>query len=145
MTIEEATYEAGLEVFANLREEDSWEISRLGDRAAVLRELVSGSDSWVARVAGNAACLFGTVPGRGGVEPARLWLVTTPLVEKKWFHLARMGFDYVQRELKVHGVIECFVVCRNARAVRWLEWMGFSGVLEELPPLGGVIRFTKRL
>lgn len=145
MTLEPGTYEAGLEVFRNLREEDAWELSRLGNNDSVLRELVSSTECTVARVDGVAACIYGVSTGRGGLEPARLWLVTTPLVEKKWVHLARLGYDYVQSQLRTHGILECFVLCRNARAVRWLEWMGFSGRIEELPPLGQVIRFSKRL
>lgn len=145
MTLEDATYETGLEVFRNLRTEDEWELSRLGDSGMVLAELVGGSRAYVARVDGTPACLFGVTSGRGGVDPAKLWLVTTPLVEKKWVHLARMGYEFVQKQLREHGVIECYVICRNQRAVRWLEWMGFSGILEELSPLGQVIRFSKRL
>jgi hypothetical protein len=145
VTLEPGTYEAGLEVFRNLRAEDEWELSRLGDTGSVLAELVGGSDCTVARVDGAPSCIFGVRPGRGGVDSAKLWLVTTPLVERKWAHLARMGYDFVQQELRKHGVLECWVLCRNARAVRWLEWMGFHGELEELPALGQVIRFEKRL
>lgn len=145
MTLEPGTWEAGMEVFSNLRAEDSWELSRLGDPDTILRTMVDSAECYVARLDGVALCLFGTTSGRGGLDPARLWLVTTPLIEKKWVHAARIGYDYIQNQLRKHGILECLVLCRNARAVLWLEWMGFSGVLEDLPPLGQVIRFTKRL
>lgn len=145
MTLEPGTYEAGLEIFRNLREEDEWELLQLGEAHSVLTEMLDGSECFIARLDGLPVCFYGTAPGRGGVDPARLWLVTTPLVEKCWVHLARIGYDYVQSELRKHGVLECLALCRNVKSVRWLEWMGFSGVLEELPPLGQVIRFSKRL
>ena len=145
MTFEEATYDAGLEIFRNLRDEDEWEISRLGDTGTVLVELVTGSIAYVARVDGIPACLYGVTPSRGGIDPAKLWLVTTPLVEKYKLSLAKMARAMVEECLVQFGVIETYVPLANKRALRWVSWLGFEGTSIDLPAVGAGMHFKRML
>jgi hypothetical protein len=141
-----ATEENAREIFFCLREEDQFEINCLGlSPEAAMRSVLADSDAWVGVAGGKVACVFGALP-QDGLAPARVWLLTTPLVEEHVVAFARASREVVDVLLRKHGGLEGWVLERNERSARWLAWLGFRfGEPFVLEPVGLVRKFEKWL
>jgi hypothetical protein len=141
-----ATEANAREIFHRLREEDQFEINCLGlDPDAAMRAVLAGSDAWVGLAGDKVACVFGALP-QDGLAPARVWLLTTPLVEDHAIAFARGSAAVIDALLRRHGGLEGWVLERNTRSMRWLAWLGFRlGEPFVLEPVGLVRRFEKWL
>lgn len=141
-----ARFEEAIKVFEDLRREDNMELSRLGNPTEVLTELLESSQAFVGRVDGEPACVFGIRPPEGMLDAAVLWLLTSKLVDKAPFALARGSVRFVSDALREWGVLEGWVLEDNDRSKTWLRWLGFSlSETFELPPVGTVRKFSARL
>lgn len=141
-----AKFEEAIRVFQNLRKEDNMEVSRLGNPTEVMTELLQTSYAYVGRYDGEPACVYGLRPPDSALDPAVLWLITTPLVEKAKVYMARFSLAFVYESLREWGAIDGWVLETNNRSQRWLSWIGFDlGTPFELPPVGIVRKFSMRL
>lgn len=127
-----------------LRAEDAWELNCLGvSPEEALAGVVSAGEAWAGVANGKIACAWGVIP-QPGLLSSRLWLLTTPLVDRHAITFLRYSRHVVQIVLARHGALEGWVLERNVRSVKWLEWLGFRlGEPYVLEPVGKVRRFEK--
>lgn len=107
---------------------------------AVLRDALSRSIVYVARLDGTIAAAWGLIPPTVLSESAYVWLLTTPLAEQRKFLLVRYSQMFVEEMLKEHPMLIGDVILPNPSAVRWITWLGG----EFLKPVGGRIPFVIR-
>lgn len=139
-----ATVEDGLEALRNLREEDAKEMFALGRAEWLVPKLIAKSDaSFCGRVDGEIACVWGIV-NEGFVSPAKVWMLTTPLVERAWVRFIRESRDFIAWGLARYGTLGGEVVCSNAKSERWLRWLGFEVLGEPVETAVGPAKFFEK-
>lgn len=111
-----------------------------GGEAILARWLTFSQWSWVGKVDGEVACIWGLSSGCILADEAHLWLLTTDLVEKHKFLFIRYSQRCVEDMLKLFPVIVGDVDINNESAKRWLKLLGakFS------TPIGTAMHFEIR-
>ena len=86
--------------------------------------LLLSHEIWIGKVKGEIACVWGLCPPTLMSNQAYLWLYTNHLVEEHKFLFVRRSQRWMEEVLKDYKKIVGFCSPDNARAIRWIEWMG---------------------
>lgn len=125
----EATLDDGIEILSNLRFHEQRTISKLGIDAIELLDKAIRNEfpSFVCLVDGEPAAIFGghseTLLGE-----CRLWMLTTPLIEKHQVPLLRHSRRFVQWMAAHYGPVVGMVDSEFEASRAWLRWIGFKEV-----------------
>lgn len=93
-------------------------------RIILYRAMLSSSLTWIGRVDGVPACMWGLVPASLLSDVAYLWLVTTDLVEEHQFLFVRHSQMEIKKMLAQYRFICGHCDRRKPRTVRWIKWLG---------------------
>lgn len=139
-----ATPELVEQVFDNLREDARAEIGGFS-KEVLMRRIFEKSMSFVGLVEQTPICAYG-IREAGVLEPAEVWLVSTPLIETFALRFLRENRKFMDWAVGQYGVLGGFVQVGNVRSQRWLRWLGFELKPEaEHSLLGRVYPFERRL
>lgn len=125
----EATLEDGITILSNLRFHEARTIDKLGLDGIALLAMAIRNDfpSFVCLVDGEPAAIFGghseTLLGE-----CRLWMLTTPLIERHQVPLLRASKRFVQWMRLNYGPVVGMVDSEFDVSRRWLRWIGFKEV-----------------
>jgi hypothetical protein len=119
-----ATMAHGRVVLGRLRAQELKTIAKLQIDPVMVLEAELGPDAWTCLVQGEPAAMFGAASETilGG---CRLWMLTTPLVERHAIPLLRWSKRYVELMSRTYSPVMGMVDPSNAVSKRWLEWIGF--------------------
>jgi hypothetical protein len=121
-----ATFEDGVTVAGNLREFERRTVDKLGvDVRALLAKALDGEEAWTAFVDDEPATIFG-IAGQTMLGEARLWMLTTPLIEKHKISLLRASRAFVQWASAAHGPVVGMVDAEFQKSLDWMHWIGFK-------------------
>lgn len=111
-----------------LREADRMECLAAGitPELAVLRSVQASSNAFANYANGELLCLWGFRFEDSRGREARMWLLSTPAVERYKTHFARTSQRMVKILLDEAPVIKVLVHTEHKLAVRWLKWLGFE-------------------
>lgn len=79
---------------------------------------------WAGWVDDEIACIWGLIPPTLMSSQAYLWLYTTELVNKHTFVFVRYSQRAIEEMLKEYPTIVGHCEIDNARAIRWVKWLG---------------------
>lgn len=126
-----ATLDDGIEILSNLRFHERRTIEKLGlDAVSLLSKALRNEfPSFVCLVDGEPAAIFGghseTLLGE-----TRLWMLTTPLIEKHQVPLLRHSRRFVQWMCANYGPVVGMVDSEFETSRAWLRWIGFKEVAD---------------
>lgn len=124
-----ATLNDGITILSNLRFHEKRTIEKLGVDAVSLLEgaLRNEFPSFVCFVDGEPAAIFGghseTLLGE-----CRLWMLTTPLIERHQVPLLRVSKKFVEWMARTYGPVVGMVDSEFEKSRAWLRWIGFKEV-----------------
>lgn len=79
---------------------------------------------WAGSVDDQIACIWGLIPPTLMSSQAYLWLYTTELVNDHIFVFVRYSQRAIEEMLKEYPTIVGHCEIDNARAIRWVKWLG---------------------
>lgn len=80
------------------------------------------------------------------MDPAVLWLVTSPLVQKYKFSFVKLSTAWLAWMLKEYGYLQAFVLEENVPSQVWLRRLGFEQKgFGPVPEVGNVFVFERTL
>lgn len=124
-----ATWAHVEELAANISEADEDEVfAAVGLRPlAALERIMAGSrDPMTALADGQVAAMYG-VESANLLHPVGVpWLLSTDLTEKHWAKTARLSRQWVRYQRQRYDLLVNFVDARHIKAIKWLEWLGFT-------------------
>lgn len=129
ITFKQARLEDGIEILSNLRYHETRTIEKLQINAVELLEKAIRNEfpTFVCMVDGEPAAIFGghseTLLGE-----TRLWMLTTPLIEKHQVPLLRHSRRFVEWMAKNYGPVVGMVDSEFEASRNWLRWIGFKEV-----------------
>lgn len=129
ISFKEATLDDGITILSNLRFHEARTIEKLQlDAVGLLdKALRNEFPSFVCLVDGEPAAIFGghseTLLGE-----TRLWMLTTPLIEKHQVPLLRASKRFVQWMARTYGPVVGMVDSEFEASRNWLRWIGFKEV-----------------
>lgn len=139
-----ATPELAERVFDNLREDSRVEMIGLS-KDLLVKRVFEKSRSFVGLAEEVPACVYGIREG-SIVDPAELWLASTPLVDRFALRFLRESKIFVAWAVREYGVVGGVVQVGNVKSQKWLRWLGFDlSEAKEHPLLGTVYPFERRL
>ena len=124
-----ATFEEGLFILDNLREQEQKTLTKLRINApeVLARAIQNEFPSFVCLVDGEPAAIFGghseTLLGE-----CRLWMLTTPLIERHQVPLLRASKKFVKWMAAHYGPVVGMVDSEFEKSRNWLRWLGFKEV-----------------
>lgn len=129
MRFRRATFEDGVLVLENLREEQQLTIEKLGiDSKALLRKAINETyPSMTVIVEDQVAAVFGVMK-ETLLGEAKIWLITTPLIEKEPVAFLRASRTFTETLYAEHGPLIGMVDADFEKSHRWLRWIGFEEV-----------------
>jgi hypothetical protein len=125
----EACLEDGIQILGHLRGQEKRTLERLKiDATDVLaRAIRNDFPSFVCWVEGKPAAIFGghseTLLGE-----TRLWMLTTPLIERHQVPLLRASKRFVKWMFDNYGPVVGMVDKEFETSRNWLRWIGFKEV-----------------
>lgn len=129
ISFREAKIEDGLVILENLRGQEKRTIKKLQiDAVALLSRALSNSyPSFTCIIDDEPAAIFG---GHSETElgEVRLWMLTTPLIERHPIPLLRFSRNFVRSMYKHYGPIVGMVDTEFEISHNWLQWIGFRRV-----------------
>lgn len=93
--------------------------------------------AYVGYIDGEVACVYGLVPPSLLSDRVYLWLITTDTVDKHKFTFIRHSQMVIERVLERYDHIFGETILSDAKAMRWLRWLGAV----YLPPRGSFRAF----
>lgn len=113
-------------IASSVRPEDARELASLflTPERALRISLRSALAAWTGTVDGVPVCMFGVCPGE--MMEGRPWMIGTVDLEKYAVIFLRRCRLQVERMLEIRPVLVNYVASENARAIEWLEWLGFT-------------------
>lgn len=126
---QKATLEDGVRILANLRFHEARTIEKLQlDAVGLLAQALRNEfPSFVCVVDGEPAAIFGghseTMLGE-----CRLWMLTTPLIERHQVPLLRASKRFVEWMARAYGPVVGMVDSEFEKSRDWLRWIGFKEV-----------------
>jgi hypothetical protein len=124
-------------VAANIRAHDAEEIWAAGHMKAHDALTVSLRAAVLARtglIDGEPVCVFGVSPASLLTGIGTPWMLATPSVHHADRTLVRLSRPIVEAMQAFFALLVNWVDARNARAIRWLTWLGFT--VEPARPYG---------
>ena len=124
-----ATIEDGLRILRNLRAQEQKTIEKLGiDPVATLElALANQFPSFTVFVDDEPAAIFGG-HSETLIGECRLWMLTTPLIERHQIPLLRASRQYVQWMFRNYGPVIGMVDSEFEKSRNWLRWIGFKEI-----------------
>lgn len=134
LKIHEGTPTTAIELATLLHPADAAELAAAGQHIGAVLEGVKLTEL---RQGDDLVCAFGVAPGDGFGVP---WMLCTELVDK----VPRKAMAAVSRQVvdgwkEGHALLMNMVHAQNLRAVRFVEWLGFTVEPEPVGP-GGEFR-----
>lgn len=125
----EATIDDALAILSNLREHEARTVEKLAINAQelLIKALSGDFVTWVCLIDETPAAIFGATSDTILGEP-RLWMLTTPLIERHQVPLLRASKLYVKSMSERFGSIVGMVDSEFETSRRWLRWIGFKEV-----------------
>jgi hypothetical protein len=129
ISFQKATLDDGIQILSNLRFHEARTIEKLQlDAVGLLdKALRNEFPSFVCFVDGEPAAIFGghseTLLGE-----TRLWMLTTPLIEKHQVPLLRASKRFVEWMARTYGPVVGMVDSEFEASRNWLRWIGFKEV-----------------
>lgn len=142
------TLEQALEIAPLLRPDDVAELTKSGDtpEGAIIRSFNMSDHVWLARLNDEPAALIGI--GRTSIlgNIGSPWFLTTPVMDT-WEakrELLRLSPTFVSDFMGEYDMLSNYVDAQYVRALRWLEWLGFTiGEPIQSPITGAVFHEIK--
>lgn len=131
ISFRKAELDDGIQILSNLRFHEARTIEKLQLNAVNLldRALRNEFPSFVCMVDKEPAAIFGghseTLLGE-----CRLWMLTTPLIEKHQVPLLRASKRFVQWMADEYGPVVGMVDSEFEASRAWLRWIGFKEVAD---------------
>lgn len=96
-----------------------------GDKLRSLEAMTGvGSDLWIGLFDDVPVCAWGLVPPSLISDRAYLWLYVTEAVEENKFIFVRYSQRVMEDLRKLYPTIYGVCEVGNARAIRWMHWLG---------------------
>lgn len=129
MTFREATWEDGKEVLERLRPQQMATVKKLNlDVMGLLTKVINNNfPSITVLIDGEVAAVFG-VAQESLLSDVKIWLMTTPLIEKNSIAFLRESRRFTQELYKAYGPLIGMVDSDFEKSRRWLRWIGFKEV-----------------
>lgn len=124
-----ATLDDGMEILHNLRGQEKRTLEKLQVNAVDLLDKAIRNEfpSFVCMVDDEPAAIFGghseTLLGE-----VRLWMLTTPLIERHQVPLLRASKNFVKWMYRNYGPVVGMVDSEFEISRNWLRWIGFKEV-----------------
>ena len=124
-----ATIDDGIEILNNLRGQEQKTLAKLQINAVEVLEQALRNEfpSFVCKVDATPAAIFGghseTLLGE-----CRLWMLTTPLIERHQVPLLRASKQFVKWMFANYGPVVGMVDKDFEASRNWLRWIGFKEV-----------------
>lgn len=136
VNIIKATTEHGCWLSEHLNDMDAAEVAATGLPASVvvLGSLENSAHAWTAICEEGIICMWGISRNSSMLGTAVPWLLTSPLIDKYARHFARHAVVIVNEMRKEYQFLESMVDSRHERALRFLNWLGFT--ISEGQPVG---------
>ena len=127
MTFREATFDDGREVLSRLRPEQKSTVAKLNHDAhgLLFKVINNGFPSITVLIDGEVAAVFG-VAQETLLSDVKIWLMTTPLVEKNSIAFLRASRRFTQELYASYGPLVGMVDSDFDKSRRWLRWIGFK-------------------
>ncbi len=116
-------------VAAHLRAGDRAEVWASGRREpldAIVRSVALSSHVWAGWIDGEPAAVFGVGPASLASGVGVPWLLGAEILDRHPLALMEVSRDWLARVLTIYPHLENHVDARNRRALRWLDWLGFT-------------------
>lgn len=116
-------------LIANMREHDRFEYEVAGQppSMAIRTTLEKSIDAWTGFVDQDVACMWG-INEESLMTGAHIWLVTTPLVEKRPYKFLIESRRVVKKAINLYQYLYGYVDTQYEMSARWMEWLGFEPV-----------------
>lgn len=125
-------------IAAHVREadrEELWAASCSTPDKVMERALAVSNQAWTGLLDGVPVCMFGVAPVSALSDVGRPWMVGTDHLDAHAPVFLRRCRGVVKAMLQQFPTLENYVDQRNARAVEWLRWLGFTfGTPEPMGP-----------
>lgn len=79
---------------------------------------------WESNIDGEGACIWGLIPQTLMSDRAYIWLYTTDVADQHTFILVRQSKLMIEEVLKECPILYGYCKLEDARAIRWLKWLG---------------------
>jgi len=127
-TIDDINY-----IAKHLREADIEEVYEMAGetpKEALINSFKSSNNCLCFKKGVVPICCYGVVPAlQTSLKGGCVWLLGTDDIEKYSLPFLRTSRKFISDELLKHKKLWNFVYNKNTKAIKWLEWLGFS-VLE---------------
>ncbi len=121
----------------NLREEDNRELRKASGHHpyyALVMTYRKSEETWVGMIDGEIACVWGVFHDSVLGKTARIWLLSTAVMEKAPIRVARFTKAWLTKLLKKYDILENYVDDEYTKCKKWLKWLGFT--IEDPEPFG---------
>lgn len=130
-----ATIEQALSMMGRIRQADLLEHDAAvgGSIEDSLRTgLNISTQTWAGEVDGKVICICGVAPVQTMPESGAVWLISSEEMEQAPIQFLRLSKQVLRKMLGLYPHLFNFADVRNTRALRWLQWLGFS-IHEPIP------------
>lgn len=130
-----ATIEQALSMMGRIRQADLLEHDAAvgGSIEDSLRTgLNISTQTWAGEVDGKVICICGVAPVQAMPESGAVWLISADEIERAPAQFLRLSRQVLKKMLGLYPHLFNFADARNVKALRWLQWLGFS-IHEPIP------------
>jgi len=105
-----------------------WEaLEYRGDYKEALRHrLMESEEAFSVRIDGKLCLLFGHFSRSLYKGSGIVWMVATPAAENNWIQMVKFSKFVVMKLNLIYPQVFTATYPKNARAIRFLEWLGFK-------------------
>lgn len=103
-----------------------WALACQAPEQVMGHALRSSKLAWTGLIDGVPVCMFGVVSASILGDVGRPWMVGTDHLDRHPFVFLRRCKGCVADMLAAFSTLENYVDQRNARAIEWLQWLGFD-------------------
>ena len=124
-------------IAANMREPDVaeiWAAARMSPYDALAFSMRASREPMTGLANGRPVCMFGISTATPLSEVGHPWMLATAEIEDHARALVAGSRRYMEMARERYAHLENYVDARNAKAVKWLEWLGF--ILDPAAPFG---------
>nr|BDD45115.1 hypothetical protein 5 [bacterium] len=124
-------------IAADVRPQDAaefWAVAYSTPERAMQQGVDYSDRVYTGRINGQPVCMFGVHCDSLLERLGTPWMIGSRLLEQHAITFLRHCRAEVQKMLSGYDMLENYVDARNAPAVKWIRWLGFT--LEEAKPYG---------